>query len=148
MSNQSVAIVTGANRGLGLETCRQLAQLDRQVVLTARDETQGLAAAEDLQKRGQNVTFFPLDVSKTDSILGFTSYLSDNYEVINTLINNAGIFPDPPPSDSKSSILKTDPDLVQQGFLINTLVSFWLIFLVVAGKAATLFQWGCFTKAL
>jgi NAD(P)-dependent dehydrogenase (short-subunit alcohol dehydrogenase family) len=121
MSNQSVAIITGANRGLGLETCRQLAQLGRHVVLTARDETQGLAATKDLLQQGQNVTFFPLDVSKSESILAFTSYLSETFEVIDTLVNNAGIFPDPPPSDSNSSILKTDPDLVQQGFLINTL---------------------------
>ncbi|MCG8015843.1 MAG: SDR family oxidoreductase [Candidatus Thiodiazotropha sp. 'RUGA'] len=121
MSNQSVAVVTGANRGLGFETSRQLAQLGRHVVLTARDEALGSAAAEQLLQEGLDVEFFPLDVSNSESISALASYLSDKYDDIDALVNNAGIFPDPPPSDERSSILNADPDSIQQGFMINTL---------------------------
>ncbi|MCG7982624.1 MAG: SDR family oxidoreductase [Candidatus Thiodiazotropha lotti] len=121
MPNQSVAVVTGANRGLGFETSRQLAQLDRHVVLTARDEAQGLAATEQLLDEGLNVAFFPLDVSNSGSITALASYLSEKFKDIDVLVNNAGIFPDPPPSDDRSSILNADPELVLQGFMVNTL---------------------------
>jgi NAD(P)-dependent dehydrogenase (short-subunit alcohol dehydrogenase family) len=121
MPNQSVAIVTGANRGLGFESSRQLARLGRHVVLTARDKALGLAATDDLLQQGLSVEFFPLDVSNRLSITDLSTYLSEKFEKIDILVNNAGIFPDPPPTDSKSSIFNADPELLQQGFLVNTL---------------------------
>jgi NAD(P)-dependent dehydrogenase (short-subunit alcohol dehydrogenase family) len=121
MPNQSVAIVTGANRGLGFESSRQLARLGRHVVLTARDKALGLAATDDLLQQGLSVEFFPLDVSNRLSITDLSSYLSEKFEKIDILVNNAGSFPDPPPTDSESSIFNADPELLQQGFLVNTL---------------------------
>jgi NAD(P)-dependent dehydrogenase (short-subunit alcohol dehydrogenase family) len=61
--SKRVALVTGANRGLGFETCRQLAQLDLTVILSARDFTKGEKAAKQLIERGLDVIFYELDVS-------------------------------------------------------------------------------------
>jgi NAD(P)-dependent dehydrogenase (short-subunit alcohol dehydrogenase family) len=57
-----IALVTGANRGLGFETCRQLAQLGLTVILSARDLTKGEVAAKQLIERGLDVMFYELDV--------------------------------------------------------------------------------------
>ena len=57
MSEKSVAIVTGAYRGLGFETCRQLAKLEYRVILTARQQAEGQAAAQTLQQQGLDVSF-------------------------------------------------------------------------------------------
>jgi len=60
---KKVAVVTGANRGIGFETCRQLAKHGMKVVLTARDEGKGRAAAERLRSEELDIDFLPLDVS-------------------------------------------------------------------------------------
>lgn len=57
-----VALVTGANRGLGFETCRQLAQLGLTVILSARDFTKGEAVTKQLIERGLDVIFYEFDV--------------------------------------------------------------------------------------
>ena len=59
---QKIAVVTGANRGIGFEICRQLAHLGIKVVLTARDEEKGREAARTLQNEGLDVVFYLLDV--------------------------------------------------------------------------------------
>jgi NAD(P)-dependent dehydrogenase (short-subunit alcohol dehydrogenase family) len=97
MSNQSVAVITGANRGLGLETCRQLSQLGWHVVLTARDKESGRVESEKL-----------------------VQFLKENHSDIGILENNAGIFPDPPPPASHSSIFDAKPETVLNGFVTNT----------------------------
>ncbi|HEY9301335.1 MAG TPA: SDR family NAD(P)-dependent oxidoreductase [Phormidium sp.] len=51
-TTKKLAVVTGANRGIGWETCSQLAKKDIQVILTSRDEVQGKLAAEKLQSEG------------------------------------------------------------------------------------------------
>src|SRR5690349_11954357 len=85
-----IAVVTGANRGLGLEVSRQLARQGHQVVLTAREGAAAQAAAESLQNHG-SVSAEQLDVTKADSISAFVERLRQKHGRIDALINNAGI---------------------------------------------------------
>ena len=64
-----IALVTGANRGIGFETCRQLAQRGMTVLLTSRDEEKGRAAAIKIQRETPSEIFaYFLDVSDAKSI--------------------------------------------------------------------------------
>jgi short chain dehydrogenase len=63
-----IALVTGANKGLGFETCLQLAQLGLTVILSARDFIKGEIAAKQLADKGLDVLFFQLDVSNQSNI--------------------------------------------------------------------------------
>lgn len=87
MPAKPVSVVTGANRGLGREVCRQLAARGRRVVMTARDPAAGRAAAREL-----GVEFLPLDVASPASIIGFAGNVLNHYpEGIEVLVCNAGI---------------------------------------------------------
>ncbi|CAN5971918.1 unnamed protein product [Sphagnum jensenii] len=91
-SKDTVAVVTGANKGIGFEIVRQLAKEGITVVLTARDATRGKEALESLKSQGlHNVNFHPLDVDSQESILALAQWLHNTYGRINILINNAGI---------------------------------------------------------
>lgn len=93
---QRVAVVTGANRGIGFEICRQLARRgDIRVVLTARDEGKGNAAAEKLRGEGLDVESRRLDVTSERSVKEFAGWLADAHERCDVLVNNAGILADP-----------------------------------------------------
>jgi len=93
--NLRVAVVTGANRGIGLEICRQLAKLENiEVVMTARDKAKGLKACEILHKEELPVRFCQLDVTHAASIIGLREFLESEFGRCDILINNAGIFPD------------------------------------------------------
>jgi NAD(P)-dependent dehydrogenase (short-subunit alcohol dehydrogenase family) len=116
MSASPVAVVTGAYRGLGLETARQLAAAGRRVVLTARRDAEGRAAAEKLAAGGADVRFAPLDVTAAESIRALREMLEGDYGRIDALVNNAGIFPDP-----GSSIFDADLDAIRTAFETNTL---------------------------
>lgn len=78
-------LVTGGNRGIGREVCRQLAAQGAQVILTARDEQKGRAAAAELGTR-----FEPLDIGDYDSVRALADRLRTNGDRIDALINNAG----------------------------------------------------------
>jgi NAD(P)-dependent dehydrogenase (short-subunit alcohol dehydrogenase family) len=121
MSQKPVALVTGAYRGLGYETCRQLAQNGHTVILTARKEQAGREAAERLHKAGLEVAFHPLDVLQSESISKLADYLKRQYGRLDVLVNNAGIFPDPSPGTGDSSIFAADPARIREGFETNTL---------------------------
>jgi NAD(P)-dependent dehydrogenase (short-subunit alcohol dehydrogenase family) len=84
------ALVTGANRGLGLETCRQLAELGMHVVLTSRADD-GRAAAKALSERGLAVEHRVLDVVDSASIASLSNELRRDGVSIDVLVNNAGI---------------------------------------------------------
>jgi NAD(P)-dependent dehydrogenase (short-subunit alcohol dehydrogenase family) len=94
MAYKRVAVVTGANRGIGLEICRQLARRGARVVLTARDESKGRTATEELVGQGLEVLFHPLDVNDEESVCGLANYLRDELHGTDILVNNAGVFLD------------------------------------------------------
>jgi NAD(P)-dependent dehydrogenase (short-subunit alcohol dehydrogenase family) len=111
MTDQSpVAVISGASRGLGLETCRQLGQRGYRVLLTARDHGRGKAAAAALHDEGLKVEFYPLDVTDAESVQALAGHLEREVGRLDVLINNAGVFLDPmPPEDpSASSVFRTD----------------------------------------
>ncbi len=89
-----IALVTGANRGIGLEVCRQLAGQGLRVILTARDPARGEAAARQLGRDGLDVTFCSLDVTDPASIDAAQAYVAERFGHLDVLINNAAIYPD------------------------------------------------------
>ncbi|KAL9231557.1 hypothetical protein vseg_006774 [Gypsophila vaccaria] len=90
-TSETIAVVTGGNRGIGFEICRQLAGHGMTVVLTSRDVNVGIEAAKVLQEVGLNVEFHQLDIVDPDSIKEFSDWLKDTYGGLDILVNNAGI---------------------------------------------------------
>lgn len=114
-ARKKIAVVTGANRGLGLETCRQLARLGLTVILTARDPVRGAAGADKLQAQGLDVIFQSLDVTDPASIAQLGEFLAQKFGRIDVLVNNAGVFLDPLDGDDRdaSSVLRADIDTLR-----------------------------------
>ena len=121
MPDYPVAVVTGANRGLGLETCRQLGDLGYTVILTSRHEQEGRAAAKSLRGEGSDVRFHFLDVTDEASIQQFTRFVRDTFGRIDVLVNNAGIFPGPTPGLGNDSVFAAKLQTVRAGLETNTL---------------------------
>jgi NAD(P)-dependent dehydrogenase (short-subunit alcohol dehydrogenase family) len=120
-SANKIAVVTGANRGLGLETCRQLARLGLTVIMTARDPARGEEAADGLRAQGLEVIFQPLDVAQPASVARLADYLEQSFGRIDVLVNNAGVFLDPLGGDDPgaSSVLRADIETVRTSMETN-----------------------------
>ena len=107
--------ITGANRGIGFETARQLALLGHYVVIGSRDLEKGQKAKEELQHSGlANVDVLELDVTKIGSIRKAKRTLETRFPALDVLINNAGIRGDVPQPASRlpvkvlKSVLETN----------------------------------------
>lgn len=84
--------MTGANRGIGLEICRQLAAHQLLLLLTARDKNRGLEAVEKLKSSGlSNILFHQLDVTDTSSVASLVDFIKTHFGKLDILVNNAGI---------------------------------------------------------
>jgi NAD(P)-dependent dehydrogenase (short-subunit alcohol dehydrogenase family) len=92
---RQVAVVTGANRGIGLEICRQLARAGVHVVMTSRDVVKGKAAVRALAQQGLDIEFHQLDVTDAASIRALAADVERKYAAADILINNAGVMLDP-----------------------------------------------------
>jgi NAD(P)-dependent dehydrogenase (short-subunit alcohol dehydrogenase family) len=92
MSDKAVriALVTGANRGIGFEVCRQLATAGLIVLLTARDARKAKAAADALSRAG-HVEPLALDVADANSIANAAAEVARRHGQLDILVNNAGI---------------------------------------------------------
>jgi len=86
-----VALITGANKGLGKEIARQLGLLGYRVVLSARNELAGRAAAAELKAAGCDAYAVRLDVTNPTDIAGVVRYLETTFGKLDVLVNNAGI---------------------------------------------------------
>ena len=86
-----VALITGANKGLGKEIARQLGALGYTVVLTARNEHAGRAAVAELVAAGFDAHTVRLEVTNPDDIASLVSYIETNFGKLDVLVNNAGI---------------------------------------------------------
>jgi NAD(P)-dependent dehydrogenase (short-subunit alcohol dehydrogenase family) len=115
MAAPRIAVVTGANKGIGFEICRQLAARGIGVVLTARSRRRGTQAARQLQREGLNVIFHPLDVTVPAEVRALARYLDAAHGRCDVLVNNAGIAPD----RYSMSVLDTPPRLFQDTLETN-----------------------------
>jgi NAD(P)-dependent dehydrogenase (short-subunit alcohol dehydrogenase family) len=88
MENSRVALVSGGNRGIGLEVCRQLTERGYTVVMGSRDEEKGRVAAEGLE---WNVIPQQLDVADSGSVDRMAAFLEEEFGRIDILVNNAAI---------------------------------------------------------
>jgi NAD(P)-dependent dehydrogenase (short-subunit alcohol dehydrogenase family) len=111
-----VALVTGANRGIGLEVCRQLGERGYAVILTARDEQKGWAAAEPLRRGGIDVHVQRLDVADDASVREAAAAVERSPGRLDILVNNAGIL-----YDTWQHAAEADLAVVRQAFETNTL---------------------------
>jgi NAD(P)-dependent dehydrogenase (short-subunit alcohol dehydrogenase family) len=91
---ERIALVTGANRGIGFEICRQLANAGIGIVMTARNAGKGQAAAKKLAGSGIAVTFRQLDVTSETAIGDAIAWMEQTYGRIDILVNNAGVMLD------------------------------------------------------
>jgi len=94
MPARKIAIVTGGNRGLGLEIAKQLMKADLFVVVGARDRTKCEHAMEALKAVGPNAVAFPLDVNDTHSARRFVEEVDKQHGAPGVLVNNAGVYPE------------------------------------------------------
>jgi len=88
---QRLCIVTGANRGIGYEICRQLGRLECRVLLTSRDPANGQAAAQTLVEEGLPIIYHQLDVTDEASIATLRKFVGKEFGRLDVLVNNAGI---------------------------------------------------------
>lgn len=86
------AFITGANKGIGFETARQLARLGYRVFIGSRDRSKGLEATEQLRAQGaDHVDWVEMDVTHVDSIRSAVREMEGKVQQLDVLINNAGI---------------------------------------------------------
>ena len=120
-SKEKVAVVTGGNRGIGFEICRQLGQLGITVILACRDEVKGIGACNKLQKEELPVIVHQLDVTHAASIMALRKFIDDEFGHCDILVNNAGILIDEKETKHKEfpSILNTDIQTIRQTMETN-----------------------------
>ena len=111
---QRIALITGANRGIGRETARQLARRGFRVIIAARDEAKGNAAAEEIRTAGGQAASLPLDVSRSESIRTAAHRFSTIADHFDVLINNAHVYP-----DQNQTVLTLTRDLIAETFQTN-----------------------------
>ncbi|HAK61520.1 MAG TPA: short-chain dehydrogenase [Nitrospiraceae bacterium] len=91
MNNKKIALVTGANKGLGFETSRQLAQQGVLVLMGARNAGRGSAAAKKLKDAGLPAEFIHLDVTNHEHIKTAAREINKRFGKLDILVNNAGM---------------------------------------------------------
>lgn len=110
----TIALVTGASHGLGLEVVRQLAQRGMTVILTARSEERGKEATEQLAGEGLRVSFKPLDVTDDASVDRLARQVGEEFGRLDVLINNAATN-----FDFQEQTLSADLSAVRETFETN-----------------------------
>jgi NAD(P)-dependent dehydrogenase (short-subunit alcohol dehydrogenase family) len=111
----SIALVTGANRGIGLEVCRQLAQRGYTVILGARDIQKGQQAAAGLGTLQGRVLPYALDVTDGQSVQRLYEQIEAEFGRLDVLINNAAIL-----YDTWQHVLNADLKVVHEALETNT----------------------------
>lgn len=116
MTWKKIALVTGANKGIGFETSRQLAQLDVKVLMGTRNDTRGAAAVEILQADGLDVQSVHLDVTNSEHIAWVRDMTESSFGRLDILVNNAGIAH---PEESSQSAATVSIQVLRETFDVN-----------------------------
>lgn len=116
MPMSKTALVTGANKGIGLEVVRQLTEKGFRVFLSARHRGRGQQAVAALQQKGMTVSFVELDVADLESIQRAAQEVAAQVDHLDVLVNNAAIL-----DGEYDSILQVNFELLQQTLLTNTI---------------------------
>ena len=103
--NKKTVLITGANKGLGFKTARQLGAKGYTVLVGARDETRGAEAIAKLKNEGFDADFVKIDVTNAETIKSAAEKVGEKYGKLDVLINNATIALD---STEKASELSSD----------------------------------------
>jgi NAD(P)-dependent dehydrogenase (short-subunit alcohol dehydrogenase family) len=111
---KKIALVTGANKGLGFETCLRLAQLGLTVIFSARDLIKGQVAAKQLAHKGLDVLFYQLDVSNQSNISRIAQQIEQQFGRLDVLVNNAAIL-----YDTWQKAIDADLEVVNQALITN-----------------------------
>lgn len=112
------ALVTGGNRGIGLEVCRQLGVGGHRVVLTARDAVSGASAVADLRAAGIDARFEALDVADDRAAALCAHRLARDGVHVDVLVNNAAVYP-------QTGFFDTPPSLYRETFDIDFFGALW-----------------------
>lgn len=123
MTDVRVALVTGGNRGIGLEIVRQLATLDHIVFLTARDPAKAQAAAAEINATlaEERVFGHVLDVTEPDHAEALAAHIRKAHGRLDAIVNNAGVMFDDP---IQPGVLEADVRVIRRTFETNTLGPF------------------------
>ncbi len=113
---KKIALITGANKGLGLETARQLGALGITVLLGARDLAKGEAAAAELKAAGIDARAVKLDVVNSADIKAVVEKIEKEFGKLDILVNNAGIALDPIGGNTTST---TSEEILRKTFDTN-----------------------------
>jgi len=114
-----VAVVTGANRGLGHALTVALAEDGYKVFMVGRNKIEIDNASAKLQEAGLNVEGFEADVSKARHITALSSYVQSQFDHLDILINNAGVIIEPGGLDSQVTCFTINPEIVEEAYSIN-----------------------------
>ncbi|MFE0339625.1 SDR family NAD(P)-dependent oxidoreductase [Streptomyces sp. NPDC058955] len=114
-AGRRTALVTGANRGIGLAVCRRLAVAGHEVVLTARDPARGREAARGLAADGLAVRVERLDVTDPAGAADCARRLREDGVTVDVLVNNAGTYPTTPFFDVSEHLLRDTLDIHLMG---------------------------------
>ena len=118
-----IALVTGGNRGIGLEICRQLAKQSITVLMGSRELAKGQAAISQLQRQGvTNIHAYQLTVDDEDSIQQLYKKIERDFGRLDILVNNAGLYP-----DSANSLLAIELNVMRQAMDVNAYAPLRLI---------------------
>jgi|SRR6266480_476082 len=115
-AHMKIALVTGANKGIGREVARQLAAKGFHVFIGARNRSAGRKAADEIAKKGGKTAFLEIDVSDNNSVAAAAREFVKTSDHLDVLVNNAGII-----VDGDHAILEIGDELLRKTLETNTL---------------------------